>query len=102
MPRPPPARFRGRNRRGMSLRLFCSRWISPGRDHSKPPPAHWPGKANYELSVAGKPASPVLVTLEGSQVPLITLFREAGLQAGARATLRVSPERRLIEVIYAE
>ncbi len=60
------------------------------------------GKANYELSVAGKPASPVLVTLKGSQVPLITLFREAGLQAGARATLRVSPERRLIEVIYAE
>ena len=56
--------------------------------------------AGYELRVSGEAAGPVVVSLREEATPLISVLRSAGLQAGGRATLRVDPVRRLIEVIH--
>ena len=53
--------------------------------------------AGYRFEVTGRtPARPLLVALESRDRPLIALLRDAGLQAGAQATLTVDARRRAI------
>ena len=52
-------------------------------------------EAGYGFEVAGRaPVRPVMVALRAEGRPLIALLRDAGLQAGAAATVVVDPDRR--------
>lgn len=77
----------------------------------RPVTLHWLGpldaaaallarEAGYGFSVAGRADQPVLIELQADAVPLIDVLRMAGLQAGDRADLRVTPSERRIEVIH--
>jgi len=59
--------------------------------------------ADYKFRVIGRPpAVPVVVDVETTQSRLIDLLRDAGHQAGARATVAVDPGAGVIEVRYAQ
>lgn len=78
----------------------------------RPVTLHWLGpleaaaallaqEAGYKFATLGRADQPVLVELQADAVPLIDVLRAAGLQAGDKATLRVTPSARRIEVIHA-
>jgi defect-in-organelle-trafficking protein DotD len=57
---------------------------------------------NYQLKVLGQdPPIPVLISIYKKNVTFADLIRDAGLQAGPRATIRVFPSLRVIELRYA-
>ena len=61
--------------------------------------ARWAG---YRFAEAGRPpARPLIVSVEADAQPLIAVLRDAGLRAGAAATLIVDAERRTILLDWA-
>ena len=53
--------------------------------------------AGFALETAGAaPARPVMVDIRAERRPLVMVFRDAGLQAGAAAALTVDADRRLV------
>lgn len=59
--------------------------------------------AEYSFHELGTPpAIPVLVTVSQRHVALGDVLRDAGYQAGKRASVYVYPDRRLIELRYAK
>ena len=60
-------------------------------------------RAGYRFAEAGRPpARPLIVAVEAEGEPLIAVFRDAGLRAGAAATLTVDAERRTILLDWTE
>lgn len=59
--------------------------------------------SNYRVVVLGtQPAIPVLVTVYTKNAMLGDILRDAGYQAGRRATISIYPEGRVIELRYAK
>ncbi|GAB4393249.1 MAG: type IVB secretion system lipoprotein DotD [Gammaproteobacteria bacterium] len=59
--------------------------------------------AGYKTRVLGKaPAVPILITLNVENQPLGTVLRDLDYQAGNRASIKVYPDSRVIELRYAE
>ncbi len=59
-------------------------------------------KAGYSYGVVGaKPATPITVTMNVMNKPLINVLRDLGMQMGARGDLNVNAQARAIEVQYA-
>ena len=60
-------------------------------------------RAGYRFAEAGRPpARPLIVSVEADAQLLIAVLRDAGLRAGAAATLTVDAERRTILLDWAE
>ena len=60
-------------------------------------------RAGYRFAEAGRPpARPLIISVEADAQPLIAVLRDAGLRAGAAATLTVDAERRTILLDWAE
>ena len=60
-------------------------------------------RAGYRFAEAGRPpARPLIVAVEAESEPLIAVFRDAGLRAGAAATLTVDAERQTIMLDWTQ
>ena len=70
-------------------------WIGPVETLARTMAAY----AGYRFSMAGAPpVRPVMVTITAEDTPLIEVLRDAGLQAGAAATLVVDAGRRTVRL----
>lgn len=59
-------------------------------------------RAGYSFQVLGEvPSTPVVVSIDVTNQPLIEVLRSLGLQLGARADIRVDSSARRIELMYA-
>lgn len=59
-------------------------------------------KAGYSYGIVGaKPPTPITVTMNVMNKPLINVLRDLGMQMGARGDLNVNAQARAIEVQYA-
>lgn len=59
--------------------------------------------AHYRVRILGNmPAIPIIVTITAYNTPLGNILRDAAYQANNRAHITLYPERRLIELRYAE
>lgn len=61
--------------------------------------AAWTGYAFR--TVGDQPPSPIIVTLDVFNTPMVEVLRDIGLQMGTRADLKLDANRRAIEIIYA-
>lgn len=60
-------------------------------------------KAGYQYGVIGnKPVTPITVSMNVTNKPLINVLRDIGIQMGARADLKVNGPARMIEIQYAD
>jgi defect-in-organelle-trafficking protein DotD len=60
-------------------------------------------KAGYNYGVLGStPAVPIVISIRAVNKPLINVFRDIGMQMGARGDLKVDANARMIEIQYAE
>jgi defect-in-organelle-trafficking protein DotD len=60
-------------------------------------------KAGYQYGIIGnRPVLPITVTMRATNKPLINVFRDIGIQMGARADLKVDGQSRMIEIQYAD
>lgn len=60
-------------------------------------------RMDYELRVLGpRPASDVLVRVNGDHRRVFDLLRDVGLQVGARGTVRIDPDQNVLELVYAQ
>jgi defect-in-organelle-trafficking protein DotD len=58
-------------------------------------------KSGYRYNVIGKePATPIIVTMSAINKPLINVFRDVGIQLGARADIKVDASTRMVELQY--
>lgn len=58
-------------------------------------------KAGYEFQTVGdKPGTPVVVTINAVNQPVIEVLRDIGLQLGKRADVRVDGGARMVEIHY--
>ena len=58
-------------------------------------------RASYQFLTSGQaPSVPAIVTLRVRNTPLIDTLRDLGLQLNNRATLKVDPGSRTVEIIY--
>ncbi|MBU6235501.1 MAG: DotD/TraH family lipoprotein [Alphaproteobacteria bacterium] len=61
--------------------------------------ASWAG---YTFKTVGdQPPSPIIVTLDVYNQPMIEVLRDIGLQMGSRADLKLDANRRAVEIIYS-
>lgn len=59
-------------------------------------------RAGYNFEVLGAaPSTPIVVSLDITNKPVIEALRSVGLQLGARADVHVDSERRVVELQYA-
>jgi defect-in-organelle-trafficking protein DotD len=59
-------------------------------------------RAGYSFNVIGNtPPTPVVVSLDVENKPVIDVLRNIGLQLGMRADIRVDSARRVVEIHYA-
>lgn len=60
-------------------------------------------KAGYQYGIIGnRPVTPITVTMNATNKPLINVLRDIGIQMGARADLKVDGRARMIEIQYAD
>ena len=60
-------------------------------------------KVGYRYGVIGnQPTTPILINIKATNKPLINVFRDIGIQMGARGNLAVDAEGRVIEIQYAD
>ena len=60
-------------------------------------------KVGYRYGIIGaKPNTPILINMAATNKPLINVFRDIGIQMGARADLKVDAASRMIEVQYTD
>lgn len=58
-------------------------------------------RASYQFITSGQaPVTEAIVTLRVRNEPLIEVFRNLGLQLNNRATLKVDPDNRVVEIVY--
>lgn len=59
-------------------------------------------RAGYSFNVVGnEPVTPIVVSLDVENKPVIDVLRNIGLQLGTRADIRVDAARHLVEIHYA-
>ncbi|QQG36437.1 MAG: DotD/TraH family lipoprotein [Micavibrio aeruginosavorus] len=59
-------------------------------------------RAGYAFNIIGNtPVTPVVVSIDVENKPVIDVLRNIGLQLGMRADIRVDATRRLVEIHYA-
>ena len=59
-------------------------------------------KAGYTFRTIGDvPVSPIIVTMNVYNQPMIEVLRDIGLQMGSRADLRLDANMRVVEVVYS-
>jgi defect-in-organelle-trafficking protein DotD len=79
-------------------RSITVNWIGPIEPIAK----QLADRASYQLNITGnKPETPVIVSLNVRNQPVIESLRDLGLQLGGRAELKVDPNLKVIEVSYA-
>ena len=58
-------------------------------------------QVGYRFSTAGrKSATPIMVTVNADDKPVVEIFRDIGIQSNGRATVEVNADRKLVEVRY--
>ncbi|MCD8571669.1 MAG: DotD/TraH family lipoprotein, partial [Alphaproteobacteria bacterium] len=58
-------------------------------------------KAGYQFQTVGdKPGTPVVVTINAVNQPVIEVLRDIGLQLGQRGDVRVDGSARIVEIHY--
>ena len=58
-------------------------------------------KAGYRYGVIGaKPSTDITISMRATNKPLINVFRDIGVQMGARADLKVDGQSRMVEIQY--
>jgi defect-in-organelle-trafficking protein DotD len=79
-------------------RAVTINWIGPADQITK----MLANKASYRFQTLGtKPATPVVVSVDVTNKPIIEVLRTVGLQLGARANVRVDSGRQIVELQYA-
>ena len=79
-------------------RTVTVNWIGPADQITK----MLANRASYRFQTLGsKPATPVVVTIDVTNRPIIEVLRSVGLQLGARANVRVDSSRQIVELQYA-
>lgn len=59
-------------------------------------------RASYTfISVGDRPPIPLTVSIDAQNTPVIDIMRDAGLQLGVRADVKIDSTRRMVEVHYA-
>ncbi len=60
-------------------------------------------KAGYRYGVIGnKPVLPITISTVANNKPLINVFRDIGMQMGARADLNIDAQTRMVEIQYSD
>lgn len=78
-------------------RAITVNWIGPARDVTEML-AH---RAGYRFETLGAaPATPVTVSLDLTNVPVIEALRSVGLQLGSRGDIHVDSQNRVVELQY--
>jgi defect-in-organelle-trafficking protein DotD len=79
-------------------RSITVNWIGPVEPIAK----QLADRASYQFNITGnKPETPVIVSLNVRNQPVIESLRDVGLQLGTRAELKVDPNLKVIELSYA-
>lgn len=79
-------------------RTVTINWIGPADQITK----MLANRASYRFQTLGtKPATPVVVSIDVTNKPIIEVLRSVGLQLGARANVRVDSTRQIVELQYA-
>jgi len=79
-------------------RSITVNWIGPVEPIAK----QLADRASYQFNITGnKPETPVVVSLNVRNQPVIESLRDLGLQLGGRAELRVDPNMKVVELSYA-
>lgn len=79
-------------------RAITVNWVGPVEQISKT----LADRAGYSFNVIGnRPVTPVVVSLDVENKPVIDVLRNIGLQLGMRADIRVDGTRRVVEIQYA-
>ena len=79
-------------------RAITVNWVGPVETITKT----LADRAGYSFNVIGNPPmTPVVVSLDVENKPVVDVLRNIGLQLGVRADIRVDGTRRLVEVQYA-
>lgn len=79
-------------------RAITVNWVGPVEQISKT----LADRAGYSFNVVGNtPVTPVVVSLDVENKPVIDVLRNIGLQLGMRADIRVDGTRRVVEIQYA-
>jgi defect-in-organelle-trafficking protein DotD len=79
-------------------RAITVNWVGPVEQITKT----LADRAGYSFNVVGNtPSTPVVVSLDVENKPVIDVLRNIGLQLGMRADIRVDGTRRVVEVQYA-
>ena len=78
-------------------RAITVNWIGPVEPITKT----LADRATYHFSVLGnEPPTPLVISLDVENMPVIDVLRDIGLQLGSRADIRVDVERRAVEIHY--
>lgn len=78
-------------------RAVTVNWVGP----VEPVVATLAGRAGYNFQTVGdKPGTPVVVSLDAVNQPVIDVLRDIGLQLGKRADVKVDGETRMVEIHY--
>lgn len=78
-------------------RAVTVNWIGPVEPISKT----LADRASYHFTVVGaEPPTPLVVSIDVENTPVVDVLRDIGLQMGTRADIRVDVERRAVELHY--
>lgn len=79
-------------------RAITVNWVGPVETITKT----LADRAGYSFNVIGNmPVTPIVVSLDVENKPVVDVLRNIGLQLGVRADIRVDGSRRIVEVQYA-
>jgi defect-in-organelle-trafficking protein DotD len=80
------------------MRAMTITWIGPAEGMLK----RAADRAGYTyLAIGDAPPSPLTVSIDAENTPVIDILRDVGLQLGLRADVKVDGTRRMIELHYA-
>ena len=78
-------------------RAITINWIGPVEDITKT----LADRASYSFNVYGSgPASPIIVSIDAENKPIVEVLRSVGIQLGSEAAIHVNAEDRVIEIRY--
>lgn len=79
------------------MRAITVQWVGP----VEPITQALASRAGYTFKVTGRaPPTPIVVTVDAENIPVIEVLRSIGLQMGTRATLRVDEAHARVEIAY--
>lgn len=79
-------------------RAMTVQWVGP----VEPIVKNLANRANYSFLLVGSaPPIPIVVSVDATNMPVIEILRDIGLQIGMRADVRVDGPRKIVEIHYA-